>query len=99
MAKAKQKKVDKALDMTFPASDPPASGKVTGTEPPARPSGRQAPIISKDDLEAAAGGEARRQDPVGERKRHHGVGHEGLRRGDDVDESDEQQGLGRDGSD
>jgi hypothetical protein len=55
MGKAKQKKVDKALDMTFPASDPPASRQATGTETPGRPSDRQAPLISKDEIEAAAG--------------------------------------------
>jgi hypothetical protein len=59
MGEAKQKKVDKALDMTFPASDPPASGRSTGTEPPARPIGRRAPRISKQQLDAAAGGRDR----------------------------------------
>ena len=51
----KQKKVDKALDMTFPASDPPASRQSTGTEAPGRPRNRQAPVVSKEEIEAAAG--------------------------------------------
>ena len=55
MSKPKHKKVDKALDMTFPASDPPAVGGVTGTEPPARPASRKAPLIHKHQVEQAAG--------------------------------------------
>jgi hypothetical protein len=42
--KDKDKKVDKSVDMTFPASDAPARGKATGTEPPARPVDREAPV-------------------------------------------------------
>lgn len=38
MGKAKTvKKVDKAVDLSFPASDATAHGKPTSTEPPARP--------------------------------------------------------------
>lgn len=55
--KAKEKKVDKAIDMTFPASDPPAHGKPTGTEPPKRPASRQAPGITKEQIEEAQRGE------------------------------------------
>ena len=55
MDEAKQKKVDKSLEATFPASDPPASRRATGTEPPGRPASRQAPRISKEQIEAAAG--------------------------------------------
>jgi hypothetical protein len=95
--KAKQRKVDRSLDMSFPASDPPASGRSTGTEPPARPSSRQAPRIGKAEIEAAAGGG--RKPEAEARKRHRGVGRTGLRRSDDVDDSDEQEGLGREGRD
>ena len=93
--KAKQRKVDRALDMSFPASDPPASGRSTGTEPPARPSSRQAPRVSKAEIEAAAG----RKPEAEARKRHRGVGRTGLRRGDEVDDSEEQEGLGGEGRD
>ncbi len=98
MGEAKQKKVDKALDMTFPASDPPASRRATSTEPPARPASRQAPVVSKEQIEAAAGSDTpSRQQKA--RKRHHGVGRTGLNRSDAIDESGEQHGLGREGTD
>jgi hypothetical protein len=76
MGKAKQKKVDKSLDMTFPASDPPASRRVTGTETPGRPSDRHAPVISKEEIEAAAGDagrQGRREGPT----RHQGASRDG----------------------
>jgi hypothetical protein len=47
--KAKEKKVDKAVDMTFPASDATAHGKATSTEPPKRPVNRKAPKITGAD--------------------------------------------------
>ena len=74
MDEAKQKKVDKSLEATFPASDPPASRRATGTEPPGRPASRQAPRISKEQIEAAAGrpGQGRRA-----RKPDRGVGRDG----------------------
>ena len=53
----KEKKVDDAIDMTFPASDPTAHGKATGTEPPSRPTDRKAPKITKDQIEQAQRGE------------------------------------------
>ena len=43
--------VDEAIDMSFPASDPTATGKATLTEPPRRPKDRQAPVISKEEVE------------------------------------------------
>jgi hypothetical protein len=51
--KQKDNKVDKAVDMTFPASDPTTHGKATGTEPPARPADREAPVITKDQIDRA----------------------------------------------
>jgi hypothetical protein len=95
MDDAKQKKVDRALDQTFPASDPPASNQATGTEPPARPASRQAPLISKEQIEAAAGADRRSQQRRA-RKRHRGVGQDGLHPGDAIDAGDDQ-GLGRAG--
>jgi len=96
MDDAKQKKIDKSLDQTFPASDPPGSNQATGTEPPARPASRQAPLISKEQIEAAAGADQRSQEPRA-RKRHRGVGHDGLHPGDAIDAGDDQ-GLGRAGA-
>ena len=95
MDDAKQKKVDKSLDLTFPASDPPASNQATGTEPPARPANRQAPLISKEQIEAAAGADRRPQERRA-RKRHGGGGRDGLHPGDAIEAGDEQ-GLGRAG--
>jgi hypothetical protein len=60
-AKNKQKKLDKAVDMTFPASDPVANGKSTGTEPPKRPADRKAPIISKEEIERARRGSGHKE--------------------------------------
>ena len=53
----KDKKIDNAVDMTFPASDPAATGKATGTEPPARPTDRKAPVITREEVERAQKGE------------------------------------------
>ena len=55
--KQKDKQQDKAVDMTFPASDPTARGKPTSTEAPGRPADRQAPNISRDEIERAQRGE------------------------------------------
>ena len=94
MGKDVEKKIDRALDMTFPASDPPLFGDATGTEKPVRPVGRRAPVARKDDVDAAAG---RNEDTV--RKRHRGVGREGLSPADHVERSDNEQGLGGVGAD
>lgn len=50
------KKVDQSVDMTFPASDPPATGKPTSTEEPKSRPDRAAPTISKEDIERAQRG-------------------------------------------
>jgi hypothetical protein len=47
-------RLDEALGETFPASDPIAVGHSTGTEPPARPTDRKAPVIDLEDVHAAA---------------------------------------------
>ena len=47
------RKLDKAVEQTFPASDPIASKSVTSTEPPMSDPKRQAPIISSEAVEAA----------------------------------------------
>jgi len=56
-AKDKDKKIDKAGEMTFPASDPPASGKATGTDPPRKPVDRKPPEITREQIEQARRGE------------------------------------------
>jgi hypothetical protein len=48
-----EEKLDRAVEMTFPASDPPLPGNPTGTEDASQPKGRQAPLISSDDVERA----------------------------------------------
>jgi hypothetical protein len=57
----KDKKVDQSVDMTFPASDPPARGKPTGTEAPKRPVDRKPPVISKEEIEQAQRGQGHKQ--------------------------------------
>ena len=52
-----EKKIDNAGDMSFPASDPTAHGKPTGTEEPSRPVDRKAPKITKEQIEQAQRGE------------------------------------------
>jgi hypothetical protein len=51
------KKLDKAIEKSFPASDPVTVGKATGTEPAKRPIDRQPPVISKEQVEAAERGD------------------------------------------
>jgi hypothetical protein len=48
-----EEKLDRAVEMTFPASDPPLPGNPTGNEGASQPEGRQAPLISRDDVERA----------------------------------------------
>ena len=53
-------KRDNALDKTFPASDPVAQGGATATEPPKAPMDRKAPVISREEIEAAERDEGHR---------------------------------------
>jgi hypothetical protein len=48
-----EEKLDRAVEMTFPASDPPLPGNPTGNEGASQPQGRRAPVISRDDVERA----------------------------------------------
>jgi hypothetical protein len=57
----REKKIDDAIDKTFPASDPPATGRATSTEEPARPTDRKAPIITKEEIEHARKGKGHKQ--------------------------------------
>jgi len=43
--------LDQALEQTFPASDPFSVGQFTGTEPPARPADRKAPLVDQPEAE------------------------------------------------
>jgi len=63
--KRKDEKIDKAGKMTFPASDPPASGKSTGTEPARKPVDREAPAITKEQIEQARRGEGHKHQRKG----------------------------------
>lgn len=60
--------LDKAVELTFPGSDPSAAGRATGTEPPSRPTDRQAPAITKEAIDRASGraGEAPDRRKAGE---------------------------------
>jgi hypothetical protein len=74
--KRREEKIDATVDMTFPASDAPTAGRATSTEPPARPIDRKAPLITKEQIEAAAtGGSASSQG-----SREHGNAREPRRR-------------------
>ena len=57
----KDRKVDQAVDMTFPASDATAHGKPTVTEPPKRPVDHKASTITKEQIERAQRGEGHKQ--------------------------------------
>ncbi len=102
------KKLDEAVEKTFPASDPFNVGRPTGTEPPKRPADRLPPVITKEEIEAAQRGEghAHRGQPssaVDEQLRHekhHGLGDAGLKPGEKVAETeiDDHAGLGRGGT-
>jgi hypothetical protein len=104
---AQDKKLDKAVEKSFPASDPVTVGKPTGTEPAKRPVDRQPPIITKEQVEAAQRGEghahrdlqASAQEKT-RRHKHHGVGDAGLDAEDTPDETeiDGHGGLGHGGS-
>jgi hypothetical protein len=62
MDKAKiEKKVDKAVDMSFPASDATAHGVPASTEAPGRPIDRKAPRITKEQIEQAQRGDGHKQ--------------------------------------
>ena len=57
----KDRKIDKAVDMTFPASDATAHGHATGTEPPGPPADRKAPHVTKEQIEQAQRGDGHKE--------------------------------------
>jgi hypothetical protein len=56
----KEQKLDKAVKDTFPASDPPATGTETSTEPAKAPVDRQPAPITREEIEAAERDEGHR---------------------------------------
>ena len=48
-----EKQLDRAVEQTFPASDPVAPKHITGTEAPGSDPARKAPVISPAEVEAA----------------------------------------------
>ena len=58
---SREKKIDDAIDKTFPASDPTATGPATSTEPPARPTDRKAPVVTREEIEEARKGKGHKQ--------------------------------------
>lgn len=63
------KRVDEALQETFPASDSAATGEATGTEPVKRPKDRLPPIISEEEIERARRGDEHAQNDSIKRSR------------------------------
>ena len=102
--KDKSKKLDDAVDMTFPASDPLAAGKSTGTEALKRPLDREPPLITKEQIDAAEKGEGHshrdgKQPSLDRHKKHHGLADEGLSPEESAQSTavPDHAGLGRDG--
>jgi hypothetical protein len=101
------KKLDEAVEKTFPASDPVNVGSPTGTEPPKRPADRLPPVTTKEEIEAAQRGEGHvhRQhqssavDEPLRHEKHRGIGDVGLKRGEKAAKTkvDDHGGLGRGG--
>ena len=101
------KKLDKAIEKSFPASDSVNVGKPTSTEPARRPIDRQPPVITKEEVEAAERGEGHAHrntesssQEKARRQKYHGVGDAGLGADDTPEktEVDDHGGLGSGGS-
>ena len=102
------KKLDDAVEKTFPASDPVNVGTPTGTEPSGKPVDRAPPLITKEQVDAAQRGEGHAHrdglpSPADEKARHekhHGLADHGLE--DDEEpmktEVEDHGGLGRKGT-
>ncbi len=60
VARSLDRDLDRALEDTFPASDPIAIGGATSTEAPSRPIDRRAPEIDLEAVGAARAGPRRR---------------------------------------
>ncbi len=101
------KKLDEAVEETFPASDPINVGRPTGTEPPKRPADRLPPVITKEEVEAAQRGEGHAHrdqqssavDEQGRHEKHNCHGDAGLKPGEKARKThvDDHAGLGRAG--
>jgi hypothetical protein len=64
-----EEKIDQGIRETFPASDPPAVGEATGTEPTKRPKDRLPRIVSEDEIERARRGDEHAQNDSIKRSR------------------------------
>jgi hypothetical protein len=105
--KKQSKKLDEAVDMTFPASDPINVGAPTGTEQSGKRIDRAPPVITKEQIDAAERGEgqAERDGPASSaderirHEKHHGLADEGLQAGEKARETKvaDHAGLGRKG--
>jgi hypothetical protein len=105
--KKQSKKLDKAVDMTFPASDPINVGAPTGTEQSGKRIDRAPPVITKEQIDAAERGEgqAERDGPASSadekirHEKHHGLADEGLQADENARETNvtDHAGLGRKG--
>jgi hypothetical protein len=102
----KSKKLDDAVEKTFPASDPVNVGTPTGTEPSGKPVDRAPPLITKEQVDAAQRGEGHahrdRSSSVDEKLRHekhHGLADHGLEDDEEpkTTEVRDHAGLGRTG--
>ena len=101
------KKLDDAVEKTFPASDPVNVGTPTGTEPSGKPVDRAPPLITKEQVDAAQRGEGHAHrdglpSAVDEKQRHekhHGLADHGLEDGEQpkATEVRDHAGLGRTG--
>jgi hypothetical protein len=103
----KSKKLDEAIEKTFPASDPVNVGTATGTEPSGKPVDRAPPLITKEQIDAAQRGEGHAlrdhlPSSVDEKVRHdkhHGLADQGLEDGEEPRKTEvkDHGGLGRKG--
>ena len=59
--KLEDERVDEAIRETFPASPPTATGEPTSTEPAGRPTDREPPAISREEIEQAQKGRGHAQ--------------------------------------
>ena len=102
------KKLDDAIEKTFPASDPVNVGTATGTEPSGKPVDRAPPLITKEQIDAAQRGEGHSHldhlpssvDEKVRHEKHHGLADQGLKEGEEPRKTEviDHGGLGRKGT-
>ena len=102
------KKLDDAIEKTFPASDPVNVGTATGTVPSGKPVDRAPPLITKEQIDAAQRGEGHAHldglpstvDEKVRHEKHHGLADQGLEEGEEPRKTEvsDHAGLGRKGT-